>query len=128
MKFYDKDNNRLVYFEKKFDKQNFWDEHWSIYKDLIGKFILKSNPKSFICKIVTRFIKPGTGPILEGGCGMGNHVYSLQKIGYEVIGIDNARNTINTIKKLNPEINVSYGDVRRLITETTFLLPTYHLE
>ena len=122
MKLYDKDNNRLIYFKKKFDRQSFWDKHWLNNKKRIKKILLKDNPKSFVIKNVTRFLKPGTGTILEGGCGLGTHVYFLQKLGYEIIGIDNARNTVNLLKKLLPKINVVYGDVRNLNYKEDFFV------
>ena len=42
-----------------------------------------------------------------------NKVYNLDRIGYDVIGIDSAIKTIDKVKKIMPSLKVEYGDVRK---------------
>ena len=110
MKYYDSENNRLLYFSDFKVKAEFWDNHWLINKPNHYKF--KFNPKLLINKITQRFLAPKDGPILEGGCGLGDKVYLLKRKNYNVVGIDTAKLTIEKIKKEYPEINIKFGDVR----------------
>ena len=41
--------------------------------------------------------------------------------GYTCIGVDNAKNTVERVNELIPDIDVRYGDVRRLDFEDSFL-------
>ena len=110
-KFFDKENNRLVYCGTA-SNASFWDDHWSqnsmdeIYPD-------KISPLDYVVNKSKKYVKSG-GKILEGGCGMGQQVYKLQKSGYEAIGVDYARSTIERIKKAKPNLDVRFGDVTNL--------------
>ena len=50
-------------------------------------------------------------PVLEAGCGMGQIVMALSARGYQAKGIDYASGTINRIKAVAPQLDVSVGDV-----------------
>jgi SAM-dependent methyltransferase len=108
MRFFDKENNRLVYTETKSDNK-YWDNHWNDC-DFSKKVRIKSN--KFITKNTQKYLAKGR--ILEGGCGRGQNVYLLQNLGYECVGIDYAKQTVDKINVLVPEINVQFGDVRKL--------------
>ena len=114
MKFYDVENKSLIYINKKRIDKDFWDIFWLKNRNNLRSHVLKFNPKSLVCRITRKFLHPKEGIILEGGCGLGFNVYSLKKMNYNTIGIDNAHNTIEKIKKLIPEINVEYGDVQNI--------------
>lgn len=105
-KFYDKKNNRLVYVNKS-ATSDFWDEHWA--SGDISK-VIYSMPNSWIVKVTKRFL-PYNSQILEGGCGPAKHVYALQKHNYNVVGVDYAKNTVDNLKKVAPELNIVLGDV-----------------
>jgi len=108
-RYYDKKNNRLVYINNKATDE-YWDEHWE--NDNFEKLVrIKSN--KFIETNTNKYLKKGD-KILEGGCGRGQNVYLLQHIGYECIGLDYAKNTVELINKKIPEIDVRLGDVRKL--------------
>lgn len=109
MKYYDKKRNRLVYIENKAN-DTYWDEHW-IADDF--ERIIKITNNRFISKNTDRYLSKGM-KILEGGCGRGQNVYLLQHKGYECIGIDYAKKTVDKINNLVPQINVQLGDVRKL--------------
>jgi SAM-dependent methyltransferase len=111
-RFFDKKNNRLVYINKKADGL-YWDEQWS--KLNIKSALKNSKLDTLVSPTTSRYIKPlKYHRILEGGCGMGQYVKSLQLKGYNPYGVDLAENTINQIKKIEPSLKVSVGDVRKL--------------
>jgi ubiquinone/menaquinone biosynthesis C-methylase UbiE len=106
--FYDEKNNRLVYIRKK-ASPDYWDEHWEKYdiKNLYPRRIHSYDP---IVRYTKKFL-PVNGRILEGGCGLGQNVYKLHKIGYDTIGVDYAEKTVDFVKSKFPELNIIKGDV-----------------
>jgi len=109
-KYYDKNNNRLVFIEKKADSK-FWDKHWNGNKN---SFKNQYTPKSnFVVRYTQKFLPKGS-KILEGGCGLSQNVYKLHKWGYNCIGIDYASETVKLIKNTFPELDIRLGDVRNL--------------
>lgn len=109
---FDKKNSRLVYMETKATSE-FWDKHW---KDADLKKSILAGKNDFLVPVVTRlFLKPHKSVrVLEGGCGKGQYVYALSSLGYDAYGIDYAKNTIDQIQSVMPELKVSHGDVRNL--------------
>jgi len=115
LRYYNKSNNRLVYFEKKASPQ-FWDKHWSV--DNFKLIVERSKNNTFILKNTRRFLKEGV--ILEGGCGMGGNVYCLHYNGYSAFGVDFAEKTVEKINKYFPELKIIKGDVRSLEFDDSF--------
>lgn len=117
---YDKKNSRLVYMETKATSE-FWDKHW---KDADLKKSILAGKNDLLVPVVTRFfLKPHKSVrVLEGGCGKGQYVYALSVRGYDAYGIDYAKNTVDQIRSILPELRVSYGDVRNLP------FPDYHFD
>jgi SAM-dependent methyltransferase len=108
IKYYDKNNNRLVYVGQIPDSK-FWDNHWQV-----NGF---ENRVNYNYKNMTKYIKkylPSGSRILEGGCGSGDKVYIMQNEGYNPTGIDFAKKTVQYVKKIKPELRVFYCDVRNL--------------
>lgn len=110
MRYYDQKERRLVYIEKNATPE-FWDKQWEDEK--LKKSILAGAKERFVYPITRRYLKPGT-KILEGGCGKGQFVYSLQARGYEAHGVDFAQKTVEKIQSLVPELKIHPGDVRKL--------------
>jgi SAM-dependent methyltransferase len=108
-KLYDKKNNRLVYINKS-ATSNFWDSHWA-NRDFSK--VIYSTPNSWIVKVTKKYL-PIDSKILEGGCGLANHVYALHKNNYNAIGLDYAKNTVKNVKEASPELNIILGDVFNL--------------
>ena len=52
--------------------------------------------------------------ILEGGCGSGINVVTLVNKGYKCIGIDYAKDTVGILNRYMPELDIRFGDVRKL--------------
>ena len=114
MKYYEAEHKRLVYIYIHRVKKDYWDNIWLKNKKDFRTRVLQFSPKSLECKITRKFLHPKDGILLEGGCGLGTKVYSLKRMNYNVIGIDNAIDTIEKIKNELPEINVEIGDVRKI--------------
>ena len=115
IKYYDKQNKCLVYIDTGANGA-FWDSIWNVdnFEELVK---IKNNP--FIIDNTKRYLPTGSR-ILEGGCGRGDKVYALYSHGYDVYGVDYAKETIKKINRCVPEIKVTYGDVRKLDFEDGF--------
>jgi len=112
MKYYDTANNRLVFLNQKADSA-FWDKLWDI--DDFKKSVSSGKNDRFVSVITKKFITPDKNHrILEGGCGKGNFVFSLDYNGYDAFGVDYATKTIEKINEAFPLLNVSCQDVRKL--------------
>lgn len=112
IKYYDVQKRRLIYVRQKADS-HFWDEHWQIDPVKI-QVKLKKIKDDFVSDVTKKYLKPTDGKILEGGCGSGNSVASLWHNGYQVIGIDFAKNTVDVLRQVVPELDIRLGDVRKL--------------
>ncbi|MDD5433620.1 MAG: class I SAM-dependent methyltransferase [Candidatus Pacebacteria bacterium] len=110
MKFYDKENKRLLLFEKK-ATIDFWDKHWQ--SDDFAKTVRYGKNSRLIKKFTTRFLKKDA-KILEGGCGTGQNVYTLGRLGYDCYGVDFAAGTIEEIKQYFPELKIDVQDLKKL--------------
>lgn len=112
-KLFDKSKQRIVYIEKAATEE-FWDDHWG-HNNLTKA--TKTNKKTFVTTVTKRYLPKGSR-ILEGGCGVGNHVFALNEQGYNVTGIDFAPNTVSSLNKIVPELDIRVGDVRYLDFES----------
>jgi SAM-dependent methyltransferase len=111
MRFYDRNNCRIIHTDSS-PTPEFWDSHWQ--KNLLSQEVILGIKPTFVSRITEKYLKPKDGIILEGGCGQATHVASLSYRGYQCIGIDNANKTISAIKKVSPDLDVRYGNVREL--------------
>lgn len=116
MKFYDRENKGLVLVQQKATSK-YWDQHWQTSD--FAKKITSGKDNVFLRKFTRKLLEPGT-KILEGGCGIGQNVYGLKHLGYDVCGVDFAKKTIKRIKETFPELKVSIQDVRRLAFPDNF--------
>lgn len=104
--YYDKKNNRIVQIGN-ISNSSFWDNHWKT-----NPVLAYSQKYSFIIPIIRKFLKKGR--ILEAGCGPGDKVYLLQEAGYDAVGIDYAKETVEAVKNSMPSLDIRIGDVRNL--------------
>ena len=123
-KFFDKQNNRLVFVGKK-TSPCFWNTHWEIFdlKENIATF----SKYNFVVRVTKKCLRPEGGPILEGGCGIGQNVYALTKCGFRCIGVDYAKKTVAKVNEFVPYIEVRYGDVRKLEFEDSYFAAYWSL-
>ena len=112
MKFYQPEQKALV-FIKKSATANFWDGLWKSRGDARAA-IAKMGGNSLVTQITQRYLKPGDGPILEGGCGRAHYVYALTGLGYDCTGLDYAKETVEDLQQSFPELKVVQGDVREM--------------
>jgi ubiquinone/menaquinone biosynthesis C-methylase UbiE len=92
--------------------QDYWEHHWS---RIAGARLLSSvhTPNNMVIRETRKYLATGA-KVLEGGCGIGQNVWGLQRIGYEVWGIDKAAHTLELVRRLEPELRLSIGDVQSL--------------
>jgi len=111
IKYFDKENNRLVYIGNKSNSE-FWDKHWEksyvdkLYKNQFSRF-------DYVLKTTKKYL-PTQSLILEGGCGLAQQVNKLQNANYKVIGIDFAEKTVEFVNQIKPDLDIRIGDVRKL--------------
>jgi len=87
-----------------------WDDIWNktSFEKLVNQ--LTVNPIYWrLKKLINK-----SDSILEAGCGFGQWVYRLKSQDYKVTGVDIAKNTIERIHKLEPDLDISFGDVEEL--------------
>ena len=103
---------RLALFKAWENQPTYWEKHWTniSLSDLLEKH---SDGQLDEFEIFSKFL-PRHLPVLEAGCGMGQLVKALSARGYHVMGVDYAAETINRIKAVAPQLDVSVGDVYSL--------------
>ena len=109
--YYDKENRRLIYIEEEATLE-FWNKHWDT-KDF-KEIIERGKNNRFVLRTLRKYLPHEKGKILEGGCGRGQLVYCMHVHGYDSIGVDFAKKTIERIKEAFPELDLRVGDVRDL--------------
>ena len=109
-KYYDQKRKALCYFQKEANPE-YWDNHWNL-ENLAS--IIKSTKNHQVISILKKHLPNEKGLILEAGCGTGVVVHAMKYQGYSSVGIDFAKNTIKKIKESVSEIDVRFGDVRKL--------------
>jgi SAM-dependent methyltransferase len=111
-KSFDSVNNRLVYVDTAATPE-YWEARWHSRHEAL-KTYKGLGRRTFVVKTTKKYLAPTDGPVLEGGCGPADKVLLLTRNGYQCTGIDFAKNTIETVKQSFPELDVRYGDVRKL--------------
>jgi len=84
----------------KWNEEDYFDLLESCNNDDTAPYILKYMPKD--------------GLVVEAGCGLGRYVKYLSDKGYRIIGIELSQESIDSIKKIDPKLEVKQGDVTRL--------------
>jgi SAM-dependent methyltransferase len=54
---------------------------------------------------------PKIGRVIDGGCGFGKWVIYLNKLGYNIVGIDNNELAITKLKEYDSSLQVQLGDI-----------------
>lgn len=115
MPLYDAQNNRLVQYGNA-PTPAYWAKIWRHKRDILQA--LQTNTSDpLIPRLTRRFIpvsKTRPPRILDGGCGLGQHVARLTRLGYNAYGVDNDQQTIDRVKAAAPSMQVTSGDVRAL--------------
>ncbi len=56
---------------------------------------------------------PAGARIMDGGCGLGEWVMALANMGYDVVGMDISRRTVEQLRSIFPESGFVHGDIRK---------------
>jgi len=112
-RYYNSNKKALVYIQSSATPE-MWDNHWNIGDGEKTKLTLSSSIDNFVSLVTQRYLSPQSGLILEGGCGTGQYVASLTSLGYQALGIDFAPQTVETLNKVAPHLDIRLGDVRSL--------------
>lgn len=86
-----------------------WDEEWQKYT---LKRTLMWNEHCETIRILEEYL-PKNGKIIEAGCGLGRIVIHFKNKGYDIVGIDWSKKSIQTIKEYDPQLSVEEGDLRK---------------
>lgn len=114
-KYYYKKNGAIVYAfdnNKKINNE-YWDEVWNSNNNWIHTITPNASSLSYPIKLIKKNIKKG-GSVLEAGCGRGQYVYKLDKLGYDVHGVDNAKNTVNLLKSNYSNLKITNQNLDNL--------------
>jgi SAM-dependent methyltransferase len=107
MRYYDRENRRLVYLAER-ATSNFWNDRWA-NPDPEKTFAAPPAHRS-LRHLTRRYLKPGS-VVLEGGCGLCDKVFRLHEDGFAVVGIDFARETVSRVKRNWGHLGLVAGDV-----------------
>lgn len=112
------EGGRLVYYKRTADSA-YWDEHWD---KLIRPEFYAGAIEGQLGRLEEVFTKylPTDERILEAGCGPAYFVLALQKRGYHVEGVDWAKQTIEKVQHIFPDLPIRSGDVCALDVEDGF--------
>jgi SAM-dependent methyltransferase len=80
----------------------------------LARTVRAVGPRSFYVRLTKRYVRPDSGPIIEGGCGMGQFVHAFTQAGYRCTGVDYAAETVRRVKELAPELDIRAADLREL--------------
>lgn len=108
-KVYDPEDHRILYFDAKADEA-FWDDQW---ENLAEETFSHPPRNRYVVQSTQKYLPVGSR-IMEGGCGLSQMVYSLDKAGYDVHGIDYAPKVVEAVNRQWPHLNVTQGDVRNI--------------
>jgi SAM-dependent methyltransferase len=87
-----------------------WDENWGNLS--LGQQLERLN-KDDQSPIFLKYL-PTRGKILEAGCGFGKWVFFLKRKGYDIIGIDFAKEAIKMAKRYDEAIPIEFGDITHI--------------
>ena len=103
-----------------------WFKNWfnSKYYHILYKNRDEQEAVFFLNKIINH-IKLKKGKVLDVACGKGRHAKYLNKIGFNVVGIDLSKHSIDLAKKNeNEKLKFYVHDMRKVFKENEFNLAT----
>lgn len=77
---------------------------------------LKQTENDDLLPIFFKYL-PKSGPILEGGCGLARWVIYLQNKGYNILGLEYSKETVDAVKRYDRNVPIEFGN----ITNTRFM-------
>lgn len=112
------EKGRLVYYKRKADA-DYWDKHWG--KRIKPEFYVGALEGELgrFENLFTKYLQADER-ILEAGCGLAYWVLALWKRGYHIEGVDWAKETIEKVHRIFPDLPIRTGDVCALNVEDGF--------
>jgi SAM-dependent methyltransferase len=105
--------SRLAFYIVKADTQ-YWDEHWQQHlSSRTYESAEQGHLGPYYQELFTRYL-PHHGRILEAGCGLGQIVLALRRLGYEIEGVEWSAKTVQAVRALRPDLPIRAADVTRL--------------
>jgi SAM-dependent methyltransferase len=105
------------------DKKKEWYSDWfdSDYYHSLYKNRNYNEAEFFIQKLVTYLVPEKEDRILDLACGKGRHSVFLNKLGYQVTGVDLSANSISYAKQSeNKRLHFDVHDMRKVYKEQSF--------
>ena len=81
--------------------------HWDTED---AESLLATCERDGVFPVVTKYFPPGCR-VLESGCGLGRYVKYLHDRGWDVVGLEFIRSTVDQVRSIWPELNIELGDV-----------------
>ena len=97
--------------------ENYWTQVWE--REGGPKGSIKRIPRQDEYRLMTPYLSTLSkgARILDGGCGLGDWVLTLSQMGYDLVGVDLSRRTVEKLQERYPKVPFFSGDIR----ETEFL-------
>lgn len=91
--------------------EHYWYKYWKarLTPDYYASAEAASLAKDELGRIFLKYVRP-EGLHLEAGCGAGYWVAALRHRGYNIEGIENARELVELVHTVNPHLPVQWGD------------------
>jgi len=70
--------------------------------------------------LISKYMPPPPGQLLEAGCGLAKWVNLFREEGYDAYGLDYSSEAINNSLKAWPELNLLQGDIKNMPYEDGF--------
>ena len=102
-------NGQIEYYQEKKADEDFWEKHWAS-TDIENNL---NSENQFILDSLCIYNSKGNR-ILEAGCGSCSFLYSMHYYGYQAIGVDFAKRTLQTVKRIAPELELCIGNLGKL--------------
>lgn len=101
-----------IYYKDQIGGQNpdFWGKK---LQNLDVGYAKEMGKEDYIADIFLKYF-PKEGRILDGGCGIGQHVLAYRDLGYQIEGLDFSAEAIETIIKFDNNVPCSKGDILRI--------------
>jgi SAM-dependent methyltransferase len=111
-KYFDPVNSRLI-FAGQSATAEFWARRWQ--ETNLKQVIERDSRYPFFADLTNHFLPAGPQvKVLDGGCGQGSVVLSLQRAGYDAYGVDYAADTVTAVTQLYPQLNLLVADANHL--------------
>lgn len=103
--------SRLVHVREA-SSSELWQRHWDAYypREQRERELRRNPLTDFVVRTTRRYLPPGS-TILEGGCGIGQHVATLRRAGYVAVGLDFAVSTLRETARVMSGLPLTAGDV-----------------